>query len=63
MPTKNPRLNIVLEEPLYASLKHISQMAGTSLSLTARDLIREAIAEYEDSHWLKAKRPSRLKKL
>jgi len=51
MATKNPRLNVVLEEPLYMSLKRLAKKDGMSLSLKARDLIREALAEYEDSYW------------
>ncbi len=53
MTTKNPRLNVVLDKPLYTTIKYLAQEEGISLSLKARDLIREALAEYEDSHWAK----------
>jgi hypothetical protein len=53
MTTKNPRLNVVLDKPLYTTIKYLAQEEGISLSLKARDLIREALAEYEDSHWNK----------
>ena len=40
MATKNPRLNVVLEAPLYSSLRSLAQKERVSLSLKARDLIR-----------------------
>ncbi|MFZ2604171.1 MAG: antitoxin, RHH family protein [Candidatus Omnitrophota bacterium] len=54
MSTKNPRLNVVLEAPLYRTLKHIAYREGVSLSLKARDLIRLALEYYEDAYWVKA---------
>ena len=51
MATKHPRLNVVLESPLYAALKRVAKKEGVSLSLKARDLIREALETYEDLHW------------
>ncbi len=48
MPTKNPRVNIVVEEPLYNVLNDIATREGVSLSTVARDLIREAIELRED---------------
>ncbi len=51
MATKNPRLNVVLEPALFSALKKLAKVDGTSLSLKARDLIREAMEFYEDSHW------------
>jgi len=51
MPTKNPRVNVVMEESLYESLKRLAQREKTSMSTTARDLIREAIADTEDAYW------------
>ena len=53
MTTKNPRLNVVLDKPLYTTIKYLAQEEGISLSLKARDLIREALAEYEDGCWHK----------
>ena len=43
MPTKNPRIHVVLERPLFKSLKELAEHAGLSISLEARELIREAI--------------------
>ena len=48
MPTKNPRVNMVLERSLYEALKRQATRDGVSLSLKARDLIREAIEASED---------------
>ena len=48
MPAKNPRLNVVLERPLYEALERLARRDGTSLSLKARDLLREALETYED---------------
>lgn len=48
MPTKNPRINIVLEKPLYKSVRHLAEKEGISLSLKARDLIKEALEMEED---------------
>jgi len=53
MGTKHPRLNVVLESPLYAVLKQVAKKEGVSLSLKARDLIREALEAYEDTYWAK----------
>jgi hypothetical protein len=53
MATKHPRLNIVLETPLYAAVEHLAKKDHVSLSLKARDLIREALESYEDVHWNK----------
>ncbi|MDO8748421.1 MAG: antitoxin, RHH family protein [Candidatus Omnitrophota bacterium] len=54
MATKNPRLNVVLEAPLYSALRHLARKEHVSLSLKARDLIREALECYEDVYWLKS---------
>ena len=50
MPTKHPRLNVVLEPPVYRSVKQLAQRDGMSLSLKARDLIRDALELYEDAY-------------
>ena len=51
MATKLPRLNVVLEPKVYRAIQRLSQQEGMSLSLVARDLIREALTIYEDSFW------------
>jgi len=51
MPTKNPRLNIVLEPELYSLVSKIAHKRGLSLSLFARDLLIEALEIREDMYW------------
>ncbi len=48
MPTKNPRINIVVEKPVYEAIKKIAKKEGVSMSLKARDLLREALEINED---------------
>ena len=48
MPAKNPRVNVVLERPLYVTLTRLARRDGTSLSVKARDLLREAMESHED---------------
>ena len=48
MPAKNPRINVVLEKPLYQNVERIARKDGVSLSLKVRDLIREALEIEED---------------
>lgn len=50
MPTKLPRLNVVLEPPAYRSIKSLAVRDGVSLSMKARDLIREALELHEDAY-------------
>lgn len=42
---------MVLEPVLFTALKKLAKLDGMSLSLKARDLIKEAMEFYEDSHW------------
>jgi hypothetical protein len=48
MPTRNPRINIVLEKPLYEAIRRIAKKEGVSISLKARDLLRDALEIHED---------------
>jgi len=48
MPTKQPRVNVVLERPLYAALSRAAARDGVSLSLKARDLLKAALEIEED---------------
>ncbi len=48
MPTKNPRVNVVLEKPLYEALLEIAERDNVSLSTKIRDLVREALETNED---------------
>ena len=49
MPTKNPRVNVVLEKPLYESVLRRARKEHISLSLKIRDMVREALADEEDA--------------
>lgn len=48
VPAKNPRVNVVLERPIYDALGRLARRDGTTLSTKARDLLREALETYED---------------
>jgi hypothetical protein len=48
MPVKNPRINVVLERPLYTAIEKLSARDGVSLSLKVRDLVKEALEIEED---------------
>jgi len=49
MPTKNPRVNVVLEKPLYERVRRLAEKEDISLSLKIRDLVREALEAEEDA--------------
>ena len=49
MPAKNPRVNVVLEKPLYESVRRLAAKEEISLSLKIRDLVKEALEAQEDS--------------
>lgn len=48
MATKKPRLLVTLEPELYAKVKSLSKTNGTTLSMAARELIRDGVEEIED---------------
>ena len=48
MPTKNPRIHVVLEKPLYQAVQSLARKEQISLSLKIRDLVREALETEED---------------
>jgi len=48
MPTINPRINVVLEKPVYKNIERLAKRDGVSLSLKVRDLVKEAIEIEED---------------
>ena len=50
MPTKSPRINIVVERPLYALIERMARQRGLSRSTVTRDLIREALEIQEDTY-------------
>ena len=53
MATKLPRLNVVLEPSVYQTIYRLAKKQGLSMTLIARDLLREALVIYEDSFWAK----------
>ena len=53
MPTTSPRVNVVLEKPLFLTLKKLAVKDGVSLSTKVRDLIRGALEEYEEAFLVK----------
>lgn len=48
MSGKNPRINVVLEKPLYDVIERFAKREGVSLSLKVRDLVKEALEIEED---------------
>jgi hypothetical protein len=48
MPAKNARVHVVLERSVYDALGQLARRRGTSLSTTARDLLRDALVKHED---------------
>ncbi len=49
MPTKNPRINIVLDEPMRKAVEKLATRDKVSLSLKARDLLKMALELEEDA--------------
>ncbi len=49
MPTHNPRINVVLEQPLYLAVERLARRDHVSLSTKMRDLVREALELQEDA--------------
>lgn len=50
MPAKNPRINVVLDDPIYRRIRFLAEKDGVSLSTKVRDLLKEALEIYEDIH-------------
>ena len=48
MPAKNPRINVVLEVPLYKQVQFLAQKDGMSMSAKVRELLKEIIETQED---------------
>ncbi len=48
MPTKNPRLNVVLTKTILQALTEIAKHQDKSLSIIAQELIVEALDRHED---------------
>jgi hypothetical protein len=65
MPTKNPRLNVVLDEPLFSLLAELAKKEDKSMSVVAKELIQDAIERHEDKFLseLAMKREQKAKKI
>ena len=48
MPSKNPRINVVLDDNLYKNIQFLAETVGVSLSAKVKDLIKEALEVQED---------------
>ncbi len=48
MPAKNPRINVVLDVPLYKNVQLLAEKDCVSLSTKVRDLLKEAMETHED---------------
>ena len=48
MPSKNPRINVVLDDNLYKNIQFLAESDGVSLSAKVKDLIKEALEVQED---------------
>lgn len=48
MPTKQPRINAVLEPPLYDAVRRLAKRNGLSLSQELRELVLRALELIED---------------
>ncbi|MBY0470729.1 ribbon-helix-helix protein, CopG family [bacterium] len=64
MPTKNPRLNVVLDSELYEVIEKIAKQEGKSMSVVAKELMENALEKHEDMllSEMAMKRESRSKK-
>ena len=48
MPSKNPRINVVLNNLLYQNVRLLAEKDNVSLSAKVRDLLKEALEIQED---------------
>jgi predicted DNA-binding protein len=48
MPSKNPRVNVVLDDHLFRNVQLLAKREGVSLSTKVRDLVKEALEIQED---------------
>ncbi|MBI2119496.1 MAG: antitoxin, RHH family protein [Elusimicrobia bacterium] len=48
MPTKNPRINVVLKKPLFTTIKSLANRNKVSLSSQVEVLLTEALETLED---------------
>ncbi len=48
MPTKKPRINVVLDQYIYECVDQLAKKDKVSMSLKVRDLVKEALELEED---------------
>ncbi|MBT4762967.1 MAG: ribbon-helix-helix protein, CopG family [Bdellovibrionaceae bacterium] len=48
MPTKNPRLNVVVNDEIYKIIEKLATREGKSMSVVAKELLEDAIDKHED---------------
>ena len=48
MPTKNPRLNVVLDKNVYQTVSWLAQKENKSMSEVAKELMADAIEKHEE---------------
>ncbi len=48
MPTKNPRLNVVVNDEIYKIIEKLAAREGKSMSVVAKELLEDAIDKHED---------------
>ena len=53
MAAKNPRVNVVLEEPIFNAVKKLSTEYKISMSMVIRDMVREEVEKFEDKQLAK----------
>jgi predicted DNA-binding protein len=51
MPTKNPRVNVVVTDAIQESIAMIAKREGKSISVVAKELIEDALDKHEDALW------------
>ena len=51
MPTRNRRINMVVDDSLFQALEELASRRGSSLSTVARDLVVDALEIQEDIGW------------
>jgi len=49
MSTKNPRIHVLVEEPIYRTIHTLASNEGMSISAVTHSLIREALEMREDA--------------
>lgn len=50
MPVSKPRVNVVLEPPLFAALKRMADKDAVSLASKVREIVRDAVEMDEDAY-------------